>query len=45
MAAVVEKVSTEMLQAFAGAWNRHDVVALVSFMTEDCVFEASSGPD
>lgn len=34
-----------MLQAFAEAWNRHDVYALMSFMAEDCVFEASAGPD
>ena len=39
------EVTTEVLQAFADAWNRHDVDALMSFMTEDCVFEASAGPD
>lgn len=33
------------LQAFADAWNRHDVEALMRFMTDDCVFEASAGPD
>lgn len=33
------------LQAFAEAWNRHDADALMTFMTEDCVFEASAGPD
>jgi steroid delta-isomerase-like uncharacterized protein len=33
------------LQAFADAWNRHDVEALMSFMTDDCVFEASAGPE
>ena len=32
-----------LLQAFADAWNRHDVDALVSMMTSDCVFEASGG--
>ena len=37
--------TTDVLQAFADAWNRHDVDALMSFMTEDCVFEASAGPD
>src|ERR671920_2523379 len=41
----IPEVTTEMLQAFADAWNRHDVEALMSFMTEDCVFEASAGPD
>ena len=42
---VISEVTTEFLQAFADAWNRHDVDALMSFMTEDCVFEASAGPD
>jgi steroid delta-isomerase-like uncharacterized protein len=35
----------EMLQAFADAWNRHDPDALMSFMADDCVFEASAGPE
>ena len=39
------EVTTEMLQAFADAWNRHDIDALMSFMTEDCVFESSTGAD
>ena len=38
-------VTTEFLQAFADAWNRHDVDALMSFMTDDCVFEASAGAE
>ena len=33
----------KMLVAFADAWNRHDVDALMSFMTPDGVFESSSG--
>ena len=45
MQTVTPEVTTEMLQAFADAWNRHDVDALMSFMTEDCVFESSAGPD
>lgn len=39
------EVTTAFLQAFADAWNRHDVDALMSFMTEDCVFESSAGAD
>ena len=35
----------QLLTAFADAWNRHDVEALVSMMTEDGIFEASSGDD
>jgi steroid delta-isomerase-like uncharacterized protein len=36
--------TVETLQAFAEAWNRHDVDALMDFMTDDCRFEASAGP-
>ena len=32
-----------LLENFADAWNRHDVDALMSMMTEDGVFEASGG--
>jgi steroid delta-isomerase-like uncharacterized protein len=38
-------VTVAELQAFAEAWNRHDLAALMGFMTDDCVFEASAGPD
>src|SRR5688572_13439470 len=34
----------ELLDRFAAAWNRHDLDALMSMMTDDCVFEASAGP-
>ena len=39
------EITPEVLEAFARAWNAHDADALMSFMTEDCVFEASAGPD
>jgi ketosteroid isomerase-like protein len=45
MSRVASNVTPEFLQAFADAWNRHDVDALMSFMTLDCVFDASAGPD
>ena len=38
-----QEVTFEFLDAFADAWNRHDVDAIMSAMTDDCVFEASSG--
>jgi ketosteroid isomerase-like protein len=38
-------VTLALLDAFADAWNRHDTDAILSMMTEDCVFEASRGPD
>jgi ketosteroid isomerase-like protein len=45
MTDLIGVVTTELLEAFADAWNRHDVDALMSFMTSDCVFESSTGPD
>jgi steroid delta-isomerase-like uncharacterized protein len=45
MAHVIPEVTTEVLDAFADAFNRHDLDAVMSFMTEDCVFESSAGPD
>jgi steroid delta-isomerase-like uncharacterized protein len=45
MSNVTAEVTAEALQTFADAWNRHDVDALMSFMTDDCVFEASAGPE
>jgi uncharacterized protein (TIGR02246 family) len=35
----------EMLDRFADAWNDHDLEALVSYMTEDAVFESSAGTE
>lgn len=40
-----KQVTVQVLQDFADAWNRHDIDALMAFMTEDCVFESSAGPD
>ena len=38
-------VTVATLAAFGDAWNRHDIDALMSFMTEDCEFHAGAGPD
>lgn len=38
-------VTVDMLEAFAQAWSRHDIDALMSFMAEDCVFHSGMGPD
>jgi steroid delta-isomerase-like uncharacterized protein len=35
----------KLLDLFADAWNRHDLDALMSMMTDDCVFEASAGSE
>jgi len=45
MQTVSTEVTTDLLQAFAEAWNRHDADALMAFMTDDCVFESSAGAD
>ncbi|HET6768039.1 MAG TPA: nuclear transport factor 2 family protein [Chitinophagaceae bacterium] len=34
-----------VLDAFANAFNAHDVDRILSYMTDDCVFQASAGPD
>ncbi|CAN5156693.1 hypothetical protein BH20BAC1_BH20BAC1_05240 [soil metagenome] len=38
-------VTEDFLQSFADAFNAHDVKSIMSHMTDDCVFEASAGPD
>jgi steroid delta-isomerase-like uncharacterized protein len=45
MSNVIAGITTKVLEDFADAWNRHDVDALMAFMSDDCVFEASSGPE
>jgi ketosteroid isomerase-like protein len=37
------EVTLDFLDAFAEAWNRHNLDAIMAAMTEDCVFEASAG--
>jgi ketosteroid isomerase-like protein len=40
-----KNVTKDFLQSFADAFNAHDINAIMSHMTHDCVFEASAGPD
>jgi ketosteroid isomerase-like protein len=35
----------DTVDRFLDAFNRHDETAVVSFMTEDCVFEGAAGPE
>jgi ketosteroid isomerase-like protein len=42
---VAARVDAATLEAFAAAWNRHDADALMAFMTDDCEFRSSAGPD
>jgi ketosteroid isomerase-like protein len=41
----IPPVTADTLAAFSDAWNRHDIDALMSFMTEDCVFMTAGGPE
>lgn len=45
MPGVAKQVTAEDLAAFSDAFNRHDVKSILSFMTDDCVFDAAGGPD
>lgn len=38
-------ITAQTLAAFAEAWNRHDLEALMGFMHDECVFHAVAGPD
>jgi len=43
---MIEKtVSVVVLERFSGAWNAHDIDALMSFMTPDCIFQTIARPD
>jgi steroid delta-isomerase-like uncharacterized protein len=45
MADPIGSVTAKVLDAFADAFNRHDADAVMSFMTDDCVFESSAGSE
>jgi ketosteroid isomerase-like protein len=45
MSDLTPPATVAMLEAFSGAWNRHDIDALMSFMADDCAFHAVAGPD
>jgi acetyl esterase/lipase len=38
-------IDVNRLDAFAQAWTRHDIDALMGFMAKDCVFHGWTGPD
>ena len=38
-------VTAQTLEAFSAAWNAHDIDGLMSFMTDDCVFETVAGSE
>src|SRR5438045_2623393 len=39
------KPTIAILDGFANAFNAHDADKIVSYMTDDCIFEASAGND
>ena len=45
MAQQNKQVTEDFLQSFADSFNGHDVKAIMAHMTDNCVFEASAGPD
>jgi len=45
MAQSNNEVTVDFLQSFTDAFNAHNVKAIMSHMTDDCVFEASAGPN
>lgn len=42
---VEDKTTIAILDGFANAFNAHDADKIMSYMTDDCIFEASAGPD
>ncbi|MEE3504064.1 nuclear transport factor 2 family protein [Acidiphilium acidophilum] len=45
ISSVEERRYLELLKSFADAWNRHDIDALMTCVTDDCVFETVSGSE
>ena len=45
MAQKENKLTIAILDGFANAFNAHNADRILSYMTDDCVFEASAGPD
>ena len=39
------QANREIVEAFAAAWNRHDVDAIMAVMTNDCIFVGPAGGD
>lgn len=39
------KMTEAFLQSFADAFNAHDINTIMNLMTDDCIFQASAGPD
>ncbi len=44
-ASAADTATLKMLDAFAAAWNAHDIEGLMACMAPECVFEAAAGKD
>lgn len=42
---ISKAMTVERPQAFNDAWGKADIPALMSFMGEDCIYQASVGPE
>ncbi len=38
-------MDTDDLQAYSDAWNAHDIDKIMSYHTEDCIFETGGGKE
>lgn len=38
-------IDIKFLEDFSVAWNTHNIDVLMSFMTDDCIFETAAGKD
>ena len=45
MSITKDPITVATLAAFSAAWNRHDINSLMSFMSDDCVFQTAAGPE
>ena len=45
MGSTSKQVTIEFLQGFADAWTAHDIDLLMSFMSDNPIFQLSSGPN
>lgn len=42
---MTEMMTVDILADFSAAWTRRDLDALMTFITDDCVYSASVGPE
>jgi len=45
MQSIENIITPAKLAEFSKAWNRHDIDALMSFMSDDCIFQTAAGPE